>query len=263
MIKIFIFLGLTASCSSVATTEMVAPDSLTRVQTAVETKQELVEWVDTVRDRSIPLAFYSTVEAGEPTVDGKKIVIFSHGYGRNSGESYLKYNRLLRYFADCGYFVVSIQYELPTDKLMPLNGNIWANRKPFWDRGEETLLYVLNRLKGEYPQLDYSDVTLIGHSNGGDISCQFTTNHPDLVTRLITLDNLRVPLPLSEHVQVASLRADDTKADEGVIPDAATQKKWSIEVLQLKGVGHSDMDDKATDSQMEELLDAFKKCLPC
>jgi predicted dienelactone hydrolase len=55
---------------------------------------------DPSRGRKIPVAVYKT------TVKHPRLVIFSHGYGMNRGDSYL---------ASKGYFVVSIQHELPTD----------------------------------------------------------------------------------------------------------------------------------------------------
>jgi dihydrofolate reductase len=40
-----------------------------------------------------------------------------------------------------------------------------------------------------------SKVTLIGHSNGGDIAMLFARNHPQFVKKIISLDSLRMPFP--------------------------------------------------------------------
>jgi pimeloyl-ACP methyl ester carboxylesterase len=53
---------------------------------------------------------------------------------------------------------------------------------------------VLKQLKKLQPNADYSHLTLVGHSNGGDTAMYFANEHPELVSKVVTLDNLRVPL---------------------------------------------------------------------
>lgn len=48
----------------------------------------------------------------------------------------------------------------------------------------------------------------------------FTTIHPELVEKVISLDSLRMPFPIKNYVPILSLRANDTKADKGVIPES-------------------------------------------
>ena len=125
---------------------------------------------DQNRQREIPIAIY------HPKIDisGKqKIVIFSHGYGQNKGGDYLAYSYLAEFLASKGYFVVSIQHELATDSLLPLTGNPQILRRPFWERGADNILFVVNELKKTNPDLDYKHITLIGHSNGGDMTALF------------------------------------------------------------------------------------------
>lgn len=88
------------------------------------------DYFDTSRDRKIPVAFYY-----QKSLNLKKIpvLIFSHGYGRNNPDSNLDYNYLLSNLAHNGYFVVaSIQHELPTDDLVPVEGNPQVVRRPNW-----------------------------------------------------------------------------------------------------------------------------------
>ena len=44
----------------------------------------------------------------------------------------------------------------------------------------QDILFVMSELEKTNPNLDLSKVTLIGHSNGGDISMLFATTHPEL-----------------------------------------------------------------------------------
>jgi pimeloyl-ACP methyl ester carboxylesterase len=64
------------------------------------------------------------------------------------------------------------------------------------------------------PNADYDHLTLFGHFNGGDISMFFARRHPDLVQRVVTFDNLRVPL-LTSGPKMLSFRSNDPvfKAD--------------------------------------------------
>jgi len=75
---------------------------------------------DQARQREIPIATYRPKNINQ--TDKWKIVIFSHGYGQNKGGDYLAYSYLTDYLASKGYFVVSIQHELPTDNLIPSTG---------------------------------------------------------------------------------------------------------------------------------------------
>jgi hypothetical protein len=66
---------------------------------------------------------------------------FTSGYGQNKWGDYLAYSYLTEFLAKKGYFVVSIQHELPTDSLLSLIGKLQIVRRSFWDRGE--IIYCL------------------------------------------------------------------------------------------------------------------------
>lgn len=209
------------------------------------------EWHDSDRQRTVPVLIQH-ISRGDNSK--QPIVLFSHGYGKNEGDSYLKYSYLIDFFVQRGYFVVSIQHELKTDPLMPLGGNIAQNRGAFWERGVENISFVLEKL-ASYEPLDFSDVTLIGHSNGGDISTLFATRFPEKIKRLITLDHLRVSLPEYDAPKIASIRASDTTADPGVLPDESSCREHGIRIVSLKGVKHGDMDDKGTAEQKKNIIE--------
>lgn len=202
---------------------------------------------DTSRGRKIPVAVY------KPAAKHPQLVIFSHGYGMNRGDSYLAYSYLTGYLAAKGYFVVSIQHELPTDSLIPSTGVVQVVRRPFWERGVENIMFVINEYKKINPGLDYKHITLIGHSNGADMTALFVQKYPGVAGKIITLDNRRVPLPRTAHPRVYSLRSSDQPADEGVLPDRAEQKKYGMMIIGLPDTRHSDMDDHANNRQRDEI----------
>lgn len=202
---------------------------------------------DQSRNRKIPVAFYT------PEMDSPRLVIFSHGYGENQAGSYLHYTYLTEYLASKGYFVVSIQHELPADSLIPSTGVPQIVRRPFWDRGADNILFVINELRKIHTELDFKHITLIGHSNGGDITALFPQKYPNMVEKIITLDNRRMSLPVTMTPKVYSLRSSDQPADEGVLPTVEAQKKYGITIIKLPNTIHNDMDDRGTKRQKKEI----------
>ena len=205
---------------------------------------------DQSRQREIPVALYQPIT----NETYQKIVIFSHGYGHNYQKNYLVYSYLTNYLASKGYFVVSIQHELPTDSILPFTGIPQVVRLPFWERGVENIQFVINSLKTSNPSLDFEHITLIGHSNGGDMVALFPSIYPNYVERIITLDHLRVPLPMEEHLSVFSLRSNDKYADTGVLPSEIEQQSFGIKIIKLEQVNHNNMNDFAKKSQKKLIL---------
>ena len=112
-------------------------------------------WVDSSRNRTTPVAFY------KPQIDSPRIIILSHGYGNNKPGSYLHYTYLADYLASKGYFVVSIHHELSGDSAIPSTGVPQIVRRPFWDRGADNILFVIQKLKKTNPGLDFEHIALI------------------------------------------------------------------------------------------------------
>ncbi|TAE33038.1 MAG: alpha/beta hydrolase [Candidatus Kapaibacterium sp.] len=212
-------------------------------------KLDTLQLFDSARSRIIPVAYYS------PTVKSKKqqLVIFSHGYGANKGGDYLAYSYLTEFLASKGFFVASIQHELPSDSLMPTHGIPQVVRKPFWERGVENILFVVNALQKSHPRLDFKHITLSGHSNGGDMTALFAQKYPELLHKIITLDNRRVALPRTTKPHIYSLRSSDQPADEGVVPSLEEQKKFNITIIKLPNTIHNNMDDNANTAQRKEI----------
>lgn len=206
--------------------------------------------VDTARGRSIPVAFY--FREGSP-IDHQRPILLSHGYNENLPGTYLHYGFLAGFLAEHGYFVVSIQHELPTDEPLAMKGNLRKLRRPNWERGAGNILFVLNELKRIHPTLDFAHTSLIGHSNGGDMSVLFAQQHAELVENLITLDNRRMPLPKMEKPRVLSLRSSDAPADEGVLPTAEEEAAYHMRIVPLADVEHNEMSDRGNAAQRTEI----------
>lgn len=214
-------------------------------------------YFDSSRNRKIPVAVYTPNHA----VKSNKIpVIFSHGWGENKGGDYFAYSYLTEFLASKGYFVVSIQHELPTDEMLAMDGNFQVTRKPNWERGSQNILFVVHKMKKDFPDLKYNKLTVIGHSNGGDMTALFTTKHPELVDKVITMDNRRMPLPRTRHPKIYTLRSNDYPADEGVLPTEGEQKKYGI-MVDFTPVNHGNMDNDATPEERKYMTQKIIKYL--
>jgi predicted peptidase len=235
-----------------------SPKKAINLNSHYEVRRDTLTMFDQNRNRKIPVAFYSPKT--KTPVPNQQLVIFSHGYGANQGGDYLIYSYLTENLASKGYFVVSIQHELPTDDLIPKDGKPQIVRMPFWERGTENILFVLNELKRTRPSLDYKHMALIGHSNGGDMTALFANKYPALVYKIITMDNRRMYLPKTTHPKIYTLRSTDYPADEGVVPVAEEQKKYHITV-QNTSINHGNMDDKGTLEEKKTLNSLIEKYL--
>ncbi|MBT2619676.1 MULTISPECIES: alpha/beta hydrolase [Chryseobacterium] len=219
---------------------------------------DTLKMYDKNRDRLIPVAFYKP--KNKKKISNQEVIIFNHGYGANQGGDYLKYSYLTNQLASKGYFVVSIQHELPTDPLIPTDGKPQKVRMPFWERGTENILFVLNELKKSNPNLDYKHLTLMGHSNGGDMVALFGNKYPDLVYKIITMDNRRMYLPRAFHPKIYTLRSNDYPADEKVLPTIEEQKRYNI-IVQNTSINHGKMDDKGNAEERKTLNNFIDKYL--
>lgn len=144
--------------------------------------------------------------------------------------------------------MISIQHEQSTDPMIAMDGNFRETRMPNWQQGVKNIEIVLQNLKQNYPKLQYDKLTLIGHSNGGDMANLYTQIHTKDVHTLITLDNRRMPLPRTLDTHVFSLRSNDYPADDGVLPTAQEAVIYPI-IVQYTAINHGQMDDKATTEQ--------------
>ncbi len=181
------------------------------------------------------------------------VAILSHGNTVKNTE----YSFLANAFAARGYMVISIQHDLATDDPMATKvGEEYVGRRMQYNRGIGNIMFAIEEVKKAYPNADYHHLTLIGHSNGGDISMYFAKLHPDMVKKVVTLDNLRVPFITDGKIRILSFRSRDPvfKADPGVVPDDDICAKAGIEVVRTQ-FQHNDLSDRGPD-QVKTLIES-------
>jgi hypothetical protein len=173
-----------------------------------------------------------------------------------------EYSFLANVFAARGYLVASIQQDLPSDPpLMTKIGLPYVGRLEVYKKGEANILFVVQKLKQLQPNADYGHLTLVGHSNGGDTAMYFAAQHHDLVSKVVTLDNLRVPFVLSDKLKTLSFRSKDPNfvTDPGVLPTPEQAKADGIDIVPTR-FQHTWMSDRGPDSAKERIqktLDEF------
>jgi len=186
------------------------------------------------------------------------VAVLNHGNTVKNTE----YSFLANAFAARGYLAVSPQHDLPTDPpMVTKEGEIYVGRLPQIQRGVANIKFALGEMKKVQPNADYSRVTMVGHSMGGDISMYFAKQYPDEITKVVTLDNLRVPFLTDGKFKILSFRSKDSlfKPDPGVVPDAEQCEKAGITVVDTT-FQHNDMRDTGPDiakSSIQTMLDKF------
>jgi hypothetical protein len=186
------------------------------------------------------------------------VAILNHG----NTVKFTEYSFLANIFAARGYLAVSIQHDLPTDPPMVTKvGELYVGRLPQYQRGIANIRFALDEVKKLEPNAEYDRLTMVGHSNGGDISMYFAKMYPDQIKKVVTLDNLRVPFMTDGKFKILSFRSKDPvfKADPGVVPDSEICDKSGITVVQT-GYQHTDMSDRGPDNvktTIQGMLDKF------
>src|SRR6202789_2966470 len=158
------------------------------------------------------------------------VAILNHG----NTVKFTEYSFLANVFAARGYLAVSIQHDLPTDAPLVTNvGELYVGRLPQYHRGVANIRFAVDEMKKVVPNADYDHLTMVGHSNGGDISMYYAKHHPEMVAKVITLDNLRGPLVTTEKMKIRSFPSNDPnfKTDPGVLPSAAQAVKDGIDII--------------------------------
>jgi pimeloyl-ACP methyl ester carboxylesterase len=186
------------------------------------------------------------------------VAVLNHG----NTVKFTEYSFLANIFAARGYMVVSIQHDLPTDAPMVTKvGELYVGRQPQYLRGIANIRFAIEEMHRVQPNADYDHLTMVGHSNGGDISMYFAKLYPDQVRKIVTLDNLRVPFTIDGRFKILSFRSKDPqfKTDPGVIPPEEVRQKSGIQVVET-GFRHNDMRDTGPDTAkatIQDMLDKF------
>lgn len=206
---------------------------------------------DAARQRQIPIVLYQAAMLSRQT-NKPKLAILSHGYGGHNTD----YSFIAGALVKLGYLVASVQHDLPGDEPIPTTGNLRETRRPNWERGVQTILFVSQALQRKQPTLDVDNLLLVGHSNGGDIAMLFADKYPAQVANVVSLDNRRMPLPRRKRPRLLSIRSSDQVADPGVLPTLGEQQQFGITIVQLP-VRHNDMWDGASDEQKRAMTEVI------
>ncbi len=186
------------------------------------------------------------------------VAVLNHG----NTVKFTEYSFLANLFALRGYLSMSIQHDLKTDPpMVTKSGELYVGRQPQYLRGIANIRFAIEQMTAVQPNADYDHLTLVGHSAGADISMYFAKLHPELVKKVVALDNLRVPFVTSGKFKIFSFRSNDPqfKTDPGVIPNEEQREKAGITVVQTP-FRHNDMRDtgaEAAKSSIETMLDKF------
>jgi len=214
------------------------------IRPTIKIIKDTLTFYDSSRNREIPTAIYRRADTAI-----KKLAIINPGYGGTKDD----YMYIAAKLAKKGYLVVTIQHDLPGDDALPTTGDLYKIRKPIWARGVKSILFVTEQLKRRYADIDFDDIVLIGHSNGGDMAMLMANEYPLFARRVISLDNRRMPFPRAHRPKILSLRSSDQVADPGVLPSAEEQKKYGIKIVKVTAK-HNDMGGMATEGQKKEIV---------
>lgn len=224
-------------------------------------RHETISFYDETRGRPIDVAVAVRRDKEMKANAGMGVLpvaIINHG----NTVRFTEYSFLANVLAARGYLAVSIQHDLASDApLVTKVGELYVGRLPVYERGVANIEFTIAKMKKIQPNADYDHLTMVGHSNGGDISMYFAKLHPDNVKKIVTLDNLRVPFLTEGKFKILSFRSKDPvfKADPGVVPDDDICEQAGITVVKT-GFQHVDMSDRGPDkvkTSIQETLDKF------
>ncbi|GAB2935131.1 alpha/beta hydrolase [Rheinheimera gaetbuli] len=195
---------------------------------------------DPERQRDIPIQVSLPTDVSLCSAENQcPVALLSSGYG----VAYDKYSFISDTLNKAGYLVVAIQHELPGDPALAATGHLYTERSENWQRGATTLKFIRRQLKPEFSGYDFNNLTLVGHSNGGDISSLLLNEGVDFTNKLITLDHRRVPLPRAGSPFILSIRGSDYPADEGVLYTEQEKTMLNACIVQIANSKHNDMTD--------------------
>lgn len=159
-------------------------------------------------------------------------VVFNHGYdGCKKIDSNKDYEYLTVFLSSKGYYIISLQHDLPTNELLAMNEPFMESRMPFWKKGVNNIRFVVSEFQKLMPDLNRKSLVLIGHSNGGDRVMLAATEYPNLADKIISLDHRRMIIPRTAQPKIMTLRGCDYLADDGVLPSKSEQEQYNIVLL--------------------------------
>lgn len=180
------------------------------------------------------------------------VAILSPGYGMAGSE----YGFVTRYLNETGYLVVALR-DSAGGVTLDRNGRISEQVQAMARAASQSIATVADANAPLYRAFDWRRLLLVGHSLGGDSSAQFAADYPGRVAGLISLDSRRVALPRSADIPVLTIRASDTLADPGVLPDEEERGRYGSCVVRIEGARHNDMQDGGSAQLKASILSAI------
>lgn len=185
------------------------------------------------------------------------VALLSPGYGMNGRE----YSFITRELNQMGYLVAALHE--PTAGAPKLDPD--ADRAPqlraLANLGAQKLRTAIEELAPQYPNYDWRQLVLVGHSLGGDSSALFAAQDGAPVTAVVTLDNRRIALPRTPQVRVLTIRAADTTADPGVLLSVDEVARFGACVVTIGGSRHNDMQDAGSPALKAKIAHAIASFL--
>ena len=201
-------------------------------------KSEVI--VDQTRDRDIPVSINVASNSLSCSEQHKCPVAFINaGYGI----AHTDYQFVADTFTTKGYLTIAVAHELQGDPALNRTPPYMATRLENWHRGVVTLKFLVNELSARFPSYDFTQLTLFGHSNGGDISALYAVIYPSEVSQLITLDHRRMVLPRNKNIRVLTLRGSDYPADKNVLLTDQELAVYPVTQTLIAESRHNDMYD--------------------
>ncbi len=222
---------------------------------STETLPQEVIIYDKFRDRHIPIETSMPENSGFCSATQKcPVALISSGYGVKHND----YSFISQILNKLGYLVVSVQHELDGDPPLSRTPPFIETRKENWQRGVVTLNFVKQQLMSTFNAYDFDKLTLVGHSNGGDISALYSKTYANEVDTLVTLDHRREPLPRNNAIQVLTIRASDFQADEGVLLTQEEQAEFGAHEVKIETARHNDMTDYGPEWLKEDIASLMR-----
>jgi len=180
------------------------------------------------------------------------VAILSPGYGMAGSE----YGFVTRHLNEAGYLVVALR-DSAGGVALDRNGRISEQVQAMARAASQSIAAVADANAPLYRAFDWRRLLLVGHSLGGDSSAQFAADYPGRVAGLISLDSRRVALPRSSDIPVLTIRASDTLADPGVLPDQEERSRYGSCIVRIEGARHNDMQDGGSAQLKARILSAI------
>jgi dienelactone hydrolase len=183
------------------------------------------------------------------------VAVLSPGYGLKGAD----YSFITTRLTAMGYMVVALE-QSGGGKMMDPDADRVTQLHALARLGAQSLATALDATSVRYPQFNWRQLLLVGHSLGGDSSALFATENSERVFGLITLDNRRLALPRSSKTHVLTIRASDTTADSGVLPTEEERSRYGSCVVHIEGSRHNDMQDEGSEqlkSRITSAIDTF------